>query len=130
MSNRFPGVMIRHRGGGVAFKGASSSVNGNGGAVPAPNAGDQGKFLRGDSTWQTIPGGGDMLSGNDLSEVSTTGTKRNNARGNLDVPWIDDVRGNLSSRTPRGGVFCDGNAAARLNGAAGVNLGLQDFSVS
>ena len=32
--------------------GATSSTNGQKGAVPAPQAGDQGKFLRGDGTWQ------------------------------------------------------------------------------
>jgi hypothetical protein len=38
--------------------GASASVDGTKGLVPAPAAGDQAKFLRGDGTWQTVAGGG------------------------------------------------------------------------
>lgn len=36
------------------MKGATSSAAGAAGLVPAPAAGAQGKFLRGDGTWQTI----------------------------------------------------------------------------
>lgn len=35
--------------------GATSATNGEGGAVPAPLAGEQGKYLRGDGTWETPP---------------------------------------------------------------------------
>ena len=38
-----------------AFKGASSSAAGGSGLVPAPAAGAQAKYLRGDGTWQTPP---------------------------------------------------------------------------
>lgn len=36
----------------VAMKGATASAAGSAGYVPAPSSGDQGKFLRGDGTWQ------------------------------------------------------------------------------
>lgn len=36
------------------FQGATGGANGKAGLVPAPQAGDQGKFLRGDSTWGTV----------------------------------------------------------------------------
>lgn len=36
------------------FTGATASTAGVAGIVPAPTAGDQAKFLRGDATWQTI----------------------------------------------------------------------------
>lgn len=39
----------------TAMKGASSSTAGTMGAVPAPAAGAQSKYLRGDGTWQTPP---------------------------------------------------------------------------
>lgn len=39
----------------TAMKGASSSAAGTMGAVPAPAAGAQSKYLRGDGTWQTPP---------------------------------------------------------------------------
>ena len=35
--------------------GATSGANGTHGLVPAPVAGAQGKYLRGDGTWQTPP---------------------------------------------------------------------------
>ena len=38
-----------------AFKGATSSAAGGTGLVPAPAAGQQARFLRGDGTWQTPP---------------------------------------------------------------------------
>ena len=36
--------------------GATETTDGTSGVVPAPKAGDQGKFLRGDGTWAAIPG--------------------------------------------------------------------------
>lgn len=38
-----------------AFKGATSSAAGGTGLVPAPAAGQQARYLRGDGTWQTPP---------------------------------------------------------------------------
>ena len=55
------------------------------GTVPPANLGSgasiSGKFLRGDSTWQTIGGGGDMLGANNLSDVANTGTALANIGG-------------------------------------------------
>jgi hypothetical protein len=45
---------------------------GSKGLVPAPTTGDATKFLRGDATWQTIPGGGDALVANPLSQFAAT----------------------------------------------------------
>ena len=55
----------------VDMTGATSSTAGAHGLVPAPAAGDNTKFLRGDGTWQTAGGGGDStityyLNGNVL----------------------------------------------------------------
>lgn len=41
-----------------AFTGADSITGGTSGLVPAPSAGDEEKFLKGDGSWDTIPGGG------------------------------------------------------------------------
>lgn len=41
-----------------AFTGATASVAGVKGAVPAPAAGDEGKYLKGDGTWGAVSGGG------------------------------------------------------------------------
>lgn len=38
------------------MQGATASADGAGGTVPAPLAGDQNKFLRGDATWAEVSG--------------------------------------------------------------------------
>lgn len=45
-------------GSGTVFTGATSSSAGTQGEVPAPQAGDQNKYLKGDGTWATPSGGG------------------------------------------------------------------------
>jgi hypothetical protein len=45
---------------------------GSKGLVPAPVTGDATKFLRGDCTFQSIPGGGDALVANPLSQFAST----------------------------------------------------------
>lgn len=39
----------------VPFSGATASADGAGGLVPAPEAGDEDKFLKGDGTWGNVP---------------------------------------------------------------------------
>ena len=56
--------------------GATASADGASGLVPQPLAGDEGKFLKGDGTWVTIPGVADIsqLQSDvaDLQAVTTT----------------------------------------------------------
>lgn len=56
--------------------GATASTDGASGLVPQPLAGDEGKFLKGDGTWVTIPGVADIsqLQSDvaDLQSVTTT----------------------------------------------------------
>ena len=47
----------------VVFTGATSVTGGAAGNVPAPSAGDNEKFLRGDGTWATVSGGSSSGSG-------------------------------------------------------------------
>lgn len=54
-----------------AFVGDSGS-GGTKGAVPAPASGDSTKFLKGDGTWGAIPGGGDALKADPLSQFAAT----------------------------------------------------------
>jgi len=63
-----------------AFTGDAGS-GGTKGLVPAPVAGDASKFLRGDGSFVTIPGGGDMLSTNNLSDVASAATALANLGG-------------------------------------------------
>ena len=52
-----PVTIINNFGGAEEMTGATSGADGTGGTVPAPVAGDEGKFLRGDATWQEAGGG-------------------------------------------------------------------------
>lgn len=49
-----------------AFGGATSSVAGSAGLVPAPTTSDPDKYLKGDGTWATLPGANN-ISSNDWS---------------------------------------------------------------
>lgn len=53
--------------GAKSMTGATSSTAGAAGIVPAPAAGDEGKFLAGDGTWKTAGGGG----GNTVTYIAT-----------------------------------------------------------
>ena len=67
----------------TVFSGATSSTAGTSGIVPAPAAGDQGKFLRADGTWQTVGGGSDMASSNAFVYSVLT------QLGNKFIPTVD-----------------------------------------
>ncbi len=54
-----------------AFVGDAGS-GGTKGIVPAPATGDATKFLKGDGSWASIPGGGDALTSNPLSQFAAT----------------------------------------------------------
>jgi hypothetical protein len=56
-----------------AFVG-DSGAGGTKGLVPAPATGDASRFLRGDGTFAAIPGGGDLLAANNLSDVADAAT--------------------------------------------------------
>lgn len=55
------------------FKGATSSAAGGNGLVPAPTAGNQGKFLKADGTWATPTNTTYGAAGTDLGLVKTGG---------------------------------------------------------
>ena len=57
---------IRLKAADSIFVGATSVASGTKGLVPAPQAGDDTKFLKGDGTWGTVSGGGPTV-------VQTTG---------------------------------------------------------
>jgi hypothetical protein len=73
------------------------------------------KFLRGDSTWQTLAGGGDLLAANNLSDVASITTSRNNL---------------LPSKTANALKYLRVNAGetdyelATVSGGSGTSLGL------
>lgn len=59
----------------IALAGATASAAGTAGYAPKPSAGDQGKFLRGDATWQALPtlSVTDSESGNAITDVTVSG---------------------------------------------------------
>ena len=55
------------------FTGADDGHDGTSGYVPAPQAGDQDKFLRGDGTWSTLPGDVTLIGGDGISVTEAPG---------------------------------------------------------
>ena len=53
------------------FEGATSSADGAAGQVPAPSAGDNEKFLRGDGTWAAVAGGVTGVKGSKETDYRT-----------------------------------------------------------
>lgn len=68
----------------VTFDGATASADGKQGLVPAPEAGDQDKFLKGDGTWGEV---------GDVSGNAGTATKLSTART---ISLTGDVSGSAS----------------------------------
>jgi|GEM_PF-4777285 len=60
------------------FVGATAQADGTSGRVPAPRIEDRGKFMCGDGTWKHLPGGGDLLSSNNLSDLADAPAAREN----------------------------------------------------
>jgi hypothetical protein len=78
-SDKFPAQSFAVRDGSktLDFDLSALAIDGNW-TFPAPAAGDAAKVLFGDGSWQSIPGGGDMLGANNLSDVANAGTARTN----------------------------------------------------
>ena len=51
----------------LVMTGATSLLAGTKGLVPAPSAGDEGKFLKGDGTWDSVPNPSDMTGATSLT---------------------------------------------------------------
>ena len=102
--------------------GADASNNGTAGAVPAPAAGDQGKYLRGDGTWQTVGGGGGggasynlIQSQQDGHTITLTGTD-----GTSDTVTIPDNDTTYSAATQSDDGLMSAADKTRLDGILGL----------
>lgn len=88
------------------FAGASATQAGDVGLVPAPSAGDQSKFLRGDGTWATVStSGGDYLP---LTGGTLTGNLTVN--GTISVNTANRAATAENILADKGGVASDANA--------------------
>lgn len=115
----------------AVFVGDSGS-GGAKGLVPAPATGDSTKFLRGDGAWTAIPGGGDALVANPLSQfAATTSLQLKNVISDetgsgalvfADGPQMATIElGHASdttlARSSAGNVSIEGNVIYRAGGA-------------
>ena len=68
------------------FTGATSSTDGAAGLVPQPDSGDEGKYLKGDGTWDTVSGtGGGEANQNAFSTVAVSGQDNVEAESSTDT---------------------------------------------
>jgi hypothetical protein len=100
------------------MKGATAGAAGKRGRVPAPAAGDHGKYLRGDGTWATGAVGGDMVAANNLSDLADKRTAR------INLGTSDE------GRAPRPGIISAGTSAVgATQDNAGLAFGTGDLTI-
>ena len=87
------------------FTGATSSVAGANGLVPAPAAGDEGKFLKGDGTWATVSSGSSYTAGNGIDIDSNNEISVDTAV----VATQTDLAGKQDTLTAGTGINIDAN---------------------
>ena len=101
-----------------AMSGASSSSAGTKGAVPAPSAGDQDKYLKGDGTWGTVSATVSTMTGATSSAAGTSGSvPAPSAGANMkflrgDGTWEHPASRYYSSTTSSSGVQDGENSTA------------------
>lgn len=78
---------IRNKADDNVFVGSSSSVAGSKGLVPAPSAGSQNSFLKGDGTWAVVSGSGPTV-------VQTTGQSTTDV---MSQKAVTDIIGNVET---------------------------------
>ena len=106
--------------------GATASTAGTHGLVPAPSAGDENKYLKGDGTWGTVGNSGEYV------EVTADGVKNAGVLFDELYALIDTSKLKPNSVLTRGDVVyqCTSNAAsdllfATISVSAGTNMVVQ-----
>lgn len=88
------------------FTGASATQAGDTGLVPAPSAGDQSKFLRGDGTWATVSTSGGT-TGDYLPLTGGTLTGNLTVNGTISVNTVNRAATAENILADKGGVASD-----------------------
>ena len=91
------------------FTGASATQAGDTGLVPAPSAGDQSKFLRGDGTWATVSTSGGT-TGDYLPLTGGTLTGNLTVNGTISVSTANRATTAENILADKGGVVSDADA--------------------
>lgn len=91
------------------MEGASNSADGASGLVPAPTAGDQGKFLKGDGTWSedvvTIDGDQTISGSKTFSNDVSVGRSLIQANGYITGTWLKTTAASNLPNAPRVAVM-------------------------
>ena len=98
------------------FVGATSAAPGSKGIVPAPQAGDDTKYLKGDGTWSTVSGGGSV-------SITNTPAASYSAASTTDVMGQQGTY--LQVHTSNDGIKISGSASPSANtpAATGIQIG-------
>ena len=119
------------------FDGATSSAAGTVGAVPAPAAGYQSRFLRGDGTWQTptdnkMQQNASTANGNyPLLAKSTTATENINGQAIFDADTtINPSTGTITAKTFKGALSGNATTATTLATARTFRTNLASTSTA
>lgn len=120
------------------FKGATSSAAGGTGLVPAPTAGQQTRFLRGDGTWQTPPNTtystfkaatASAAGGSGLVPAPAAGENDEYLRG--DGTWATPPNTTYTNATSSKAGLMSSTDKAKLDGiASGANKTTVDTALS
>ncbi|MDO8595267.1 MAG: hypothetical protein Q7R45_01455, partial [Sulfuricaulis sp.] len=107
--------------------GASVGADGRSGYAPKPLAGEHGKFMRGDATWQNVPGGGDVLIANNGAEWANK-TARDAFAPNVNLRQVQEITDQILAES--GHVLFNGISGDRATSQlVGSNVGTNDFTL-
>ncbi len=104
--------------------GATSSASGTAGTAPAPQAGDQAKFLRGDATWASASGSGGTTNIG-VAQAASKVTLTSSTGAGADIPAADTSNAGVMSaadKTKLNGIATGATAqvASDWNATTGV----------
>lgn len=105
------------------FTGATGTVAGTSGFVPAPAAADNTKFLKGDGTWATVSGGGSSTLV-DLTDTNITSPTNGQALvyDNTTSKWINSSVG-IPTLTANKALISDNNGSVAASSVTNTELG-------